>query len=125
MNGCYQMEAGGWNSFTLKRGQKNRVVCGLRSMRLTRVVVCRSGEAAAADAELPVPRRVGVRAARVPRGGRARLLPVLRHAGRHERALPGDPRLLQLHHSLKKIYFFSIRYSQPFSSLHPCNADLY
>lgn len=49
----------------------------------------RSGEAAAADGELAVPRRVGVRAPRVPRGGAARLLPLVRHAGRHERALPG------------------------------------
>lgn len=48
-----------------------------------------SGEAAAADAALAVPRRVGVRARRVPRRGAARLLPLVRHAGGHERALPG------------------------------------
>lgn len=53
--------------------------------------MCGSGEAAAADAALAVPRRVGMRAPRLSRRGPARLLPLLWHAGRHERALSGEP----------------------------------
>lgn len=48
-----------------------------------------SGEAASTNAELSIPRRVGVLPPRVPSGRPARVLPLVRHTGGHERALPG------------------------------------
>uniref|UniRef100_G3NXI4 Solute carrier family 25 member 28 n=1 Tax=Gasterosteus aculeatus aculeatus TaxID=481459 RepID=G3NXI4_GASAC len=51
----------------------------------------RSREAAHADVQFAVPRRVGLCTRRVAQRGRGCLLPQLHHPAHHERALPGAP----------------------------------